>query len=681
VGLSAALRSFIGGAGPTAAFRAFITAVSAAGVVLVGAVLTGAVAAPPDRLEAVVVLFAIAILVAELFPLDIPGHEGQATFSTTFAFALLLAAGTGAVIVIHVACVVVADLIRRRTAEKLVFNAAQYALSWGAAGGVLALASAGLPDRGGLEYLALAQAPAVVAAAGTFLVVNVVLASTAPALADRTSPLAYMRADLGFQLASTVVLIALVPVVLVVAAYDAALIPLLWIPLIAIERGGREAVINQYQAMHDTLTGLPNRAHLHARLDAALQDARDAGAPVAMLLMDLDGFKEINDTLGHHHGDLLLREVAGRLRGRTRASELVARLGGDEFALLIPAPRGVDECVTVAERLLQGLEAPIEIEGIDLDVRASVGIALTAAGDDEVDALLSRADVAMYHAKETGKGWALYDDELNVHTPERLALVADLRRGIERDELILHYQPKVDLASGRLEGVEALVRWCHPERGVLPPGDFVGLAEHTGLVRPLTRWVVREALAQARRWREQGLEATVAVNLSVRALTRELPRDVAALLAEGGTPGEWLELEITETMVMHNPDEALEILQALADLGISLAVDDFGTGYSSLGYLKRLPVREIKIDRSFVTNMDRDDSDRAIVRSTIDLARHLGLRVVAEGVETAEVLRELRELGCASAQGFYFSRPVAADAMLAWAGARRRTASGLAVVA
>jgi diguanylate cyclase (GGDEF)-like protein len=667
--------------GLSRAFRGFIAAVSAAGAVLVGAVLVDAAAQPPP-LEAVVVLFAIAILVAELFPLDIPGHEGQATFSTAFAFALLLADGVQVVILVHVACVVLADLIRRRTIEKLIFNAAQYALSWGAAGGMLALAAGALPDRGGLEYLVAAHVPAVVAAAAAFLIVNVVLASTAPALADRINPLVYMRADLGFQLASTVVLLALVPVVLVVAAYDAALIPLLWIPLVAIERGGREAVKNQYQATHDTLTGLPNRAHLHARLRSAL-DSQDGDGPVAMLLMDLDGFKEINDTLGHRHGDLLLRQVAGRLREGTRSSDLVARLGGDEFAVLIPAPGGVEECVAVAQRLLDGLEGPIEIEGVDLDVRASVGIAMTSAEGDKVDGLLSRADVAMYHAKETGKGWAVYSDELNVHTPERLALVADLRRGIERDELILHYQPKVALATGRLQGVEALVRWRHPERGVLPPGDFVGLAEHTGLVRPLTRWVVREALAQSHRWRDQGLEVTVAVNLSVRALTRELPRDIAALLAEAGAPGGWLELEITETMVMHNPDEALEILEGLADLGISLAVDDFGTGYSSLGYLKRLPVREIKIDRSFVTNMDRDDSDRAIVRSTIDLARHLGLQVVAEGVESAAVLAELRELGCASAQGFHFSPPVAHDALLAWArtGARRDPAPGFAAVA
>jgi diguanylate cyclase (GGDEF)-like protein len=663
------------------AFRIFVALVSVAGVTLVGAVVANAPGEPHGRFEALVALFAVAILVAELFPLDIPGHEGQATFSTTFAFALLLASGTEVVILVHVACVVLADVIRRRAVEKLVFNAAQYALSWGAAGGVLALTASALPDRGGLEYLDLAHVPAVVAAAGTFLVVNVVLASTAPALADRTSPLSYIRVDLGFQLFSTIVLMALVPIVLVVAAYDLALIPLLWVPLAAIERGGRQAVINQYQATHDTLTGLPNRAHLHASLGAALQQSHVDDGQVGILIMDLDGFKEINDTLGHHHGDLLLRQVATRLRDETRSSDLLARLGGDEFALLIPSPRSLDECIAVAQRLLQGLEGPMQIEGADLDVRASIGIAMTPVDGAEIDGLLSHADVAMYHAKETGTGWAVYDEELNVHTPERLALVADLRRGIERDELLLHYQPKIDLATGRLHGVEALVRWCHPERGMMPPVEFVPLAEHTGLVRPLTRWVVREALAQSRRWREEGLEVSVAVNLSVRALSRDLPRDLAALLAESNAPGEWLELEITETMVMHSPDEALEILEDLAALGIGLAIDDFGTGYSSLGYLKRLPVREIKIDRSFVTDMDRDESDRAIVRSTIDLARHLGLKVVAEGVESAAVLTDLRELGCAYAQGFHISRPLEPDAIRAWAAAGRSSTPNLTAVA
>jgi len=651
------------------ALRPFVALVSAAGFGLVGAILLRSPGDLIDRIDARIALFAAAILVAELFPLDIPGRQGQVTFSTTFAFALLLADGTEVVVVTHVVCVMVADVIRRRPAQKLVFNAAQYALSWGAAGAVLALTTSGLADRGGLEYLDAAQAPAVIAAAAAFFAVNVALASTPPALSAHASPWSYIRSDLDVQLWTTIVLVALVPIVLVVADYDLWLIPLLWIPLIAIERGGRDAVLNQYQATHDTLTGLANRVQLRDRLAAA------HGSVVGVLLMDLDGFKEINDTLGHHHGDVLLRQVAARLRHQTRAGDLVTRLGGDEFAVLLPAPGSEAECVAVAQRIIDGLEGPMEVQGAEVDVRASIGIAVAPVDGRGIDDLLSRADVAMYHAKETGKGWALYSEELNVHTPERLALVSDLRRAVEGGDLLLHYQPKVDLTTGALEGVEALVRWRHGDRGLLEPADFIGLAEHTGLIRPLTRWVIAESLRQSAGWREEGLEAPLAVNLSVRALTRELPADVAALLEQAGAEPSWLELEITETMVMQNPAEALEVLSALSTLGIALSVDDFGTGHSSLRYLKRLPVHEIKIDRSFVTDMDRDESDRAIVRSTIDLARHLDLAVVAEGIESAAVLEELRELGCRFGQGFHISPPLGPEALLAWA---RGTAGSLA---
>jgi diguanylate cyclase (GGDEF)-like protein len=657
--------------------RIFVAAVSAAGAGLVAGIALSDADGLTSGLDALVLLFGLAILVAELFPLDVPGHEGQATFSTTFAFALLLARGVEDVIVIHVVTVVAADLIRRRQPAKLLFNAAQYALSWGAAGAVLMLAWPGATAGGGLQYLQLAAVPAVAATAATFLLVNVMLASTPPALAGGLSPLASMLGDLLFQVSSAVVLLALVPAVLVVADFSLALIPLLWIPLVAIELGGRQAVINQHQATHDTLTGLPNRAHLHARLASALQQAAAGEGQVGVLMMDLDGFKEINDTLGHHHGDLLLQQVARRLTEQTRPGDLVARLGGDEFAILLPTATGVEDCVAVARRVLAGLEGPMSVKGADLDVRASAGIAVAPMHSADVDGLLSCADMAMYHAKGTRSGWAVYDEELNQHTPERLALVADLRRGIERDELLLHYQPKIALADGRLQGVEALVRWSHPEHGLMPPAEFVELSEHTGLVRPLTRWVIREALHQSHRWRAAGLAIPVAVNLSVRVLSRDLAAEIEALLRECDAPGSWLELEITETTMMADPREGFDALHALRALGIRLSVDDFGTGFSSLGYLKRLPVSEIKIDRSFVTDMDRNESDRAIVRSTIDLARHLDLEVVAEGVETPEVLDELCRLGCAFAQGFLISRPLEADAVAAWA----RGASGAALAA
>jgi diguanylate cyclase (GGDEF)-like protein len=656
--------------------RAFVTSVCAAGLIIVAFAARDAGGLLGDA-DALLVLFAVAIFVAELFPLDIPGHEGQATFSTAFAFALLLVDGVAAVILVHVLTVVVSDLLRRRAAEKIFFNAAQYALSWAAAGAALHALAGPTVDRAGLEYLEPAHLPALAGAALVFLLVNTTLASTAPALAHGASPLAYVRADFGFQTTMTAVLMALVPIVLVLAAYDLTLIPLLWMPLAAIQLGGRQAVINAHQANHDALTGLPNRAQLHERVSSALAAAELRGGRVGMLLMDLDGFKEINDTLGHHHGDVLLQRIAERLKASTRPADLVARLGGDEFALLLPDIGETDDAVAVARRTLAELEGPVHIHGVDLDVRASVGIACFPDHGHDVDELLSGADMAMYRAKQARTGWALYDDALNQHTPERLALVSDLRRGLEHDELLLEYQPKIDLTDGRFCGVEALVRWRHPERGLMAPAEFVGLAEHTGLIRPLTTWVIKEALRQTQRWRAEGLEVRVAINLSVRSLTRELPGAVATLLAEHDATRDELEFEITESTMMANPAEALEILQQLADLGLRLAVDDFGTGYSSLAYLKRLPVSELKIDRCFVGQMDIDASDRGIVRSTIDLARHLQLSVVAEGVESAATLAELQDLGCDYAQGFFISPPLAPDQIPAWA-ARQRAEPAIA---
>jgi diguanylate cyclase (GGDEF)-like protein len=649
-----------------ASLRTFVASVCAAGLLVVAVCMRDAGSLLADG-DALLVLFGVAILVAELYPLDTPGHEGEATYSTAFAFALLLADGVAAVVLVHVLTVIVSDVVRRRAVEKVAFNAAQYALSWAAAGAVLHAVTGPTSDQGGLEYLQLAHVPALAGAAVAFLLVNTTLASTAPALAHGASPLAYIRADFGFQTTMTAVLMTLVPIVLVLAAYNLTLIPLLWLPLAAIQLGGRQAVINAQQAKHDTLTGLPNRAQLHERVSSTLAAAKLRGGRVGVLLMDLDGFKEINDTLGHHHGDVLLRRVAERLKASTRPGDLVARLGGDEFALLLPDLDEMDDAVAVARRTLEELEGPVHIHGVDLDVRGSVGIACFPDHGRDVDELLSGADMAMYSAKQARSGWALYHEALNQHTPERLALVSDLRRGLERDELLLEYQPKIDLTHGNLRGVEALVRWRHPEHGLMSPADFVGLAEHTGLIRPLTMWVAEEALRQTQRWRSQGLELRVAINLSVRSLTRELPGDVAALLAEHGATGKELEFEITESMMMANPAEGLEVLEQLAGLGLRLAVDDFGTGYSSLAYLKRLPVSELKIDRSFVREMDVDASDRGIVRSTIDLARHLRLSVVAEGVESAATLAELRELGCDYAQGFFISPPLAPDMIPAWA--------------
>ena len=417
-------------------------------------------------------------------------------------------------------------------------------------------------------------------------------------------------------------------------------------------------------AVTDALTGLPNRRLFLDRAEQALLRARRAGGAAAVIIIDLDDFKEVNDTLGHHAGDELLVCVARRLRRALRESDTVARLGGDEFAVVLPDVTDAGAAARVAAELRTAIARPAVVAGLSLDTEASMGIAVFPAHGADVAQLLQRADVAMYQAKSHGTGHEVYRAEDDVHSPERLALVGELRRAIDEGEIEVHYQPKVDLASGVTGGVEALVRWRHPARGLLPPVEFIPVAERTTLIAPLTRHVMDRALAQARAWDDAGLPLAVAVNVSVRnLLDARFPEQVAELLARHGVPARRLELEITESVLMANPARALEILGRLHEMGVVLSIDDFGVGYSSLDYLKRLPVDVIKIDRSFVMHMATDPADAMIVRSTIDLARNLGLRVVAEGIEDAQALETLRALGCHLGQGYHLGRPVPAEAL------------------
>jgi diguanylate cyclase (GGDEF)-like protein len=447
---------------------------------------------------------------------------------------------------------------------------------------------------------------------------------------------------------------------------------LLWMSIFRLVAGAsrklrRQADENERLALHDHLTGLPNRSLFLDRLDHALRASTRTGSGVAVLLMDLDRFKEVNDTLGHHCGDLMLKELASRLSAVIRPSDTVARLGGDEFALLLPNVTNPDAGIALAERIALALDDPFVIDGLPLEAEASIGIALYPVHGEDVETLLQRADVAMYMAKETRTHYAVYDAEVDNYRPERLLLVAELRRAIENRELVLHYQPKATLVDGTVRGVEALVRWQHPERGLVPPDVFIPVAEHTGLIRPLTFFVVEEALRQCKLWREQGFELTVAVNVAMRnILDEEFPNELERMLGKYRLDPSVLELELTETSVLADPPRAKEILQRLRDTGVSLAVDDFGTGYASLSYLSELPVDEIKIDRSFVMAMDREEQHARIVRSTIDLGRNLCLSVVAEGVESAEVWNRLAELGCDSAQGYFLARPLPAAELTTW---------------
>jgi diguanylate cyclase (GGDEF)-like protein len=382
--------------------------------------------------------------------------------------------------------------------------------------------------------------------------------------------------------------------------------------------------------------------------------------------MDLDRFKEVNDTFGHHYGDLLLRQAGERLQCALRGADTLARLGGDEFAVLLPVSDEAD-AADVAKRLLQTLEEPFAIEGHNLDIGASIGIAVCPDHAGDADTLLQRADVAMYVAKRSGTGYAVYTSDQDQHSPNRLSLAGELRHAIEQDQLVLYYQPKLDLSTREVVGVEALVRWQHPGQGLVLPDQFIPLAEQSGLIHPLAEWVLGEAARQYHQWRSAGFDLPVAVNLSMRNLhDPRLSHTIAHLLATWNLTAAALHLEITESSLMADPDRALAVLGRLRELGLSIAIDDFGTGYSSLAYLKRLPVAELKLDRSFVRDMASDHRDRAIVRSTVELAHNLGLRVVAEGVEDRASQELLALLGCDQAQGYYISRPLPAADLTDW---------------
>jgi len=445
----------------------------------------------------------------------------------------------------------------------------------------------------------------------------------------------------------------------------------------AIEREVREVKVRRereqaertikYLAYYDPLTALPNRTHLLERLQQAIVDGRNGQHAVALLLMDLDRFKQINDTLGHHHGDILIYQVGLRLKRVLFEPDFVSRLGGDEFAVLLPRLAAAEHITTVVQKILKALEEPFAIENLPIAVEASIGIALYPDHGPDAETLFQRADVAMYEAKRTGSGYAVYATELDQHSPRRLALMGALRQAIDQNQLLLHYQPKVSLTTGRVIGLEALVRWQHPEYGLISPDQFIGPAEQTGLIGPLTRWVLHAALSDDRAWRRAGKPLTVSINLSARTLhDSRLPGQLTELMrARGGSP-ERLELEITESAIMADPVRALEILSQVHGTGIRFSIDDFGTGYSSLAYLKKLPVDAIKIDKAFVINMVKDPNDAVIVRSTIELGHNMGMTVVAEGVENQETYQRLIELGCDAAQGYYMGRPLPVADLNQW---------------
>jgi diguanylate cyclase (GGDEF)-like protein len=418
---------------------------------------------------------------------------------------------------------------------------------------------------------------------------------------------------------------------------------------------------------HDFLTDLPNRILFCDRLTQALYSAHREKQMLAVLILDLDRFREINDTLGHYNGDRLLKQVALRLNGMKRESDTLARLGGDEFGMLLPKIVRVEDAVKVAQKVLKALDPPFTLEKLMLDVKASIGMTLFPAHGSDVDSLLQRADVAMYAAKNKQTGFMLYSAAMDEHSPYRLTLMSELRRAIEQDELVLNFQPKLDCRTNRIIAVESLVRWLHPKHGLLPPDEFIGLAERTGLIKDLTLWILKNSLRECANWQKEGLRIGVAVNLSAKnLLDPELPDFVTGLLASFDFPARFLTLEITETAIMTDPKLSLEILQRVNKHGVQISIDDFGTGYSSLAYLKKMPASELKIDKSFVDDMLKNENDEIIVRATVDLGHNLGLKVVAEGVEDQTLMDKVKGMGCDILQGYYISKPRPAEEFIAW---------------
>jgi len=428
---------------------------------------------------------------------------------------------------------------------------------------------------------------------------------------------------------------------------------------------------NEHQALHDSLTGLPNRLLFQIELAEAIEATRARGGALGVMLIDLDHFKEINDTLGHHFGDQLLKEIGPRLSRVLRDGDVMARLGGDEFGIVLPDLPSPAVATAVAERLLEELEQPVAVEGLALDVSGSVGIALFPAHAHDAETLLRRADVAMYAAKESGGGFEEYEERLDRHNPQKLTLIGQVRPAIEGGEFVTYYQPKVRLSDGRVAGAEALVRWEHPTLGLVPSDEFIPLVEKTVLLRPLTHHVIETVLRQWRTWADMGIRLPISVNISTRSLIDgQLPEQIEEQLRRWEVPPAFLRLELTESFLMSDSGRSTTVLDRLAAVGVGLSIDDFGTGYSSLAYLKRIPIEEIKIDRSFVMQMHVDANDMSIVRATVELGRNLNLRVVAEGVEDLETFDRLAAFACDEAQGFYISKPLSAIEYTRWLSVR-----------
>ncbi|WP_238008207.1 bifunctional diguanylate cyclase/phosphodiesterase [Dactylosporangium sp. AC04546] len=657
-------------------FFAYVACVVVAALgILVVSLFAGGV---PERLPTAFWLFAVLALAADTpwFAQGAREDSFLAFPSICFTFAILLQFGFTPAVLVQLGAVVVAAVWLRHTMWRAAFNAAQYLLSFAAATAVL---HATLMPEVGLEVHALfalhSAVPWIVVAAVAWFLLNNLLVSTAIWLRFGGGWRAGFRRALVADALSTGALLLSAPGLVAAAHVSILLVPLALVPLFAVRRMARLAMQRALAARRDPLTGLANREALERAVGAWLQEHAEraeggaADRRLALLLLDLDGFKQVNDSLGHRVGDRLLVEVARRLT-TAAGDNLVGRLGGDEFAIVVPHLRDTAEARARAAEIMAALAEPVLLDGLPIDVGGSVGVAVYPEHGGSFEELMQHADVAMYDAKARGDNLAVYAPESDHNSPERLSLLADLRWALESPEnsgIALYYQPQVELATGAVVGLEALLRWQHPERGPVDPEELIKVAEHSAVMRLLTLRIVDEAVGQLAAWGAAAGDVRVAINVSVRDLhTGEIAERIETRLREFAVDPSRLELEITESALMADPRRVLATLARLERLGVAIALDDFGTGYSSMLHLRRLPLAEVKIDRSFVLGVATDPDDAAIVRSMIDLARALGLRVVAEGVEDEPTWRMLVESGCDLAQGWYFARPMPPAQLIDW---------------
>ncbi len=638
----------------------------AGAVVLVLAVLRAVGHDPTGGEPAVFLVLAALLVIGELRPLRLVDRRfgGEITVTWSFAFGLALLVPLGVALSMLALASAVGDLANRKPARRVAFNSAQLVVSLAIGAGVLDLFGARLAltrDVGPAAW----WLPVAVLAGATVYVVNGALVGVVVALHQQLPVGGMVRTTVIENFTTDGLLLALAPVYVSVARDDLVLFPFVLLTAVAVVVTAKVAMLRQHEATHDQLTGLPNRRVLFDQLATFAAWAAEGRERIAVLLVDLDGFKEINDRLGHRIGDIVLQEVARRLHGVTRPIDVVGRLGGDEFAVVLRRIVSPADTEAVARRIAAALHEPCMVDGFPVMLGASVGAAIAPEHGDDAETLIERADIAMYSAKRERVLFAIYEPH-EESGPARVTMLAELHNAVERGELLIGYQPIIELATGRPTGIEALLRWEHPRWGAIGPNNFMPLAEQTDLVSPITRHVLARALAQAADWRRAGHDLVVAVNGSARnVLDLDLPDHVAALLDEAGVPPSMLELEISENAMLGDPTRVRVVLRALQDLGVRLAIDDFGTGYSSLLNLRDLPVDRVKIDRAFVHDL-RTPRGARVIGPIIQLAHNLGVETVADGVEDIVTLSELRELGCDHAQGSAIAMPMEAADATSW---------------